>query len=476
MSKGRLESRITIPTGGWTGTIDDSNAAGAVVWTVAAGTYYLSSLLDAFEDALNLAAPTDTITVSASLGESGTGKVSITSTGNGTLVWTSTDLRNLLGYSANLTLVASTANTASSRARSMWLADCPYDAPNEIVPWTGWIETDRRTVESPGGTLYSIGGRSKRATWIRWHAVARSRASQANESTTNESFERFVIDGVWGDAAWGTPGGPVKFYPDADASDWVEYAVNLSEFNSFRPEHWADGWAGGPWKCRLERLVMQDSSDSNRLSPTAALLTSGASTTAGTSQATASVTPGSSRAVYAAILAAGTTDAVPTCSGNGITWVQEETVYVAASNNRRLTVFRAMGAAPSSGAITFDFGGTNMGSFAWAVVECPNVNQDGTSASGATLQSVTTAPGSAATSITSTLAALEHSNNLHICFVAASANATITHDADFAELADTGTTTPDIQIEVQWAAGEVECISTFASTTPGTISLEVRAG
>ncbi len=259
MSKGRLEAKITVPAGGWTGTIDDSGGGGAAAWTVAAGEYYLTSLLTAFAAALNVAATTDTLTVTASLGEDGTGKVSVTSTGNGTLVWTSTDLRDLLGYSANLTLVANTANTAAAQARSLWIADCPYDAPNEIFPWVGIVEADARSMESAGGRVYSLSGQKRFWTWLRWAVVAREHASQANESTTNESFERFVRDGVWGlDASWGTPGGNVRFYPDADAGDWVEYAVSLPR--EFRPEHWADGWAGGPWRCGFERLVYQTDS------------------------------------------------------------------------------------------------------------------------------------------------------------------------------------------------------------------------
>lgn len=473
MSKGRLEARITVPSGGWTGTIDDSGGGGAAAWTVAEGEYFLSSLIDAFEDALNLAATTDTITITYGSGEGGTGKVSITSTGNGSLVWTSGDLRDLLGYTATLTLVAATPNVGSYQARSLWIADCSYDAPNEVFPWLGAIETDARSTESPGGALFALTGQYKFILEdLRWHAVARTRASQANESTVNESFERFIRDGVWGFASWGTPGGTIRFYPNADSTNWVEYAVSLPR--GFKPDHWADGWAGGPWRCGFDRLVYQDASD-DRGTPGAALLTSGSSSVDATSIATSAVTPGSNRAVYAAVLGSSSAgDTTPTATGCGLTWVAEESVLVSASNNRRLTVFRAMGAAPTPGAITFSWGATSQLSFAWSVVECDDVETGGASAALATRQSVT-ATGTGVVTIAPTLAALEHANNLHLCFVGLSIGTGITPDADFAELSDDGAASAAIRLEAQWAVGQLPCTSTFSSADVGAISLEVVA-
>lgn len=469
MSNGRLESLIRVPTGGYSGTIDDSGGGAAVAWTLPAGDYFFSDLIVELADALNVAAPTDTLTVAASLGEGGTGKVSITSTGNASLVWTDAGLRDLLGYDANLTLVAGVANTGNARARSVWLADCAYDAPNEVHPWVGWREVDGRSSESAAGDVYSTRGGSKRATWLRWNAVARSRASEANESTVNESFERFLIDGVWGEAEWGTLGEGLRFYPDASASEWVEYAVVLPE--EFVPEHFFDGWAGGPWRCQLKRLVYQDASD-DRGAPAAALLTSGSSTTDATSIATASISPGSNRALYAAVLAAGATDVTPTCTGCGVTWVQEKTLVVSASSNRRLTIFRAMG-TPSTGALTFDFGGTSMFSWAWSVVECTDVDTGGSSASVATRQSPTNTV-AAGTSLTGTLAALEHANNLHLAFFGASVGTGIGNDANFAELMDLGTSSAAIRLETQWAVGQATCTATVTADI-GVVSLEVKA-
>lgn len=475
MAKGRLEALITVPTGGWDCTIDDSGGGGAVTANVPAGEYYLNELIDELETQLNVAATTDTITVSGSLGEGGTGKTSITSSGNATLVWTSTDLRDLLGYTGNLTLVAATANTSTAQAKALWRPDCEYDAPNAIAPWAGWLETDGRSVESPGGRLFSLIGRSKRATWLRWHAVARTRASEANETTDNESFERFVRECIWGiDVTWATPGGPFRFFPDADATDWVEYGVNLSEFREFKPEHWADGWAGGPWRCGFPRLVVQDQSeDRNDLTPAA--LTSGSSTTDGTGFTTASVDPTDNAAIYIGILcsSSGTAAAPSSVIGNGITYTLEEEIHLTSGTSRHLSVWRGMAATPSAGTIAITFGTSHTGC-CWAVVEVPGANTSGSNASGATPQS-TTSTTTAGTTSTGTLSTLEHENNVHICFVGTNL-AAVTPDADFAELADVTSATPTNGLEVEWARNQTICTATHASGESGVVSLEVKAG
>lgn len=255
MGFGRLEAQIRVPTGGWTGTIDDSGGGGALAWSVAAGTYYIDELLAALHSALNTAATTDTIYVSISHGELGTGKVTIAGTATFAIVWVHTDLRDLLGYTGNLS--GSSSYLAPNHARSIWLGDCAYKAPNEIYPWGGWPEADFRTVESAAGQVWAYVGQKKETAWLEWEAVRRARASKANEVVVNESFQRFVEDGVWGFASWGTPGGPLRFFPNADAGGWVEYYA--TELGKLEPSQFADGWAGGPWKVRLPRLVVKAS-------------------------------------------------------------------------------------------------------------------------------------------------------------------------------------------------------------------------
>lgn len=259
-TKGRLEARIKVPTGGWEGTVDGNT------FTVAAGYYYMSSadgdgggstsFLAVVEAALE-AAVAKTFTVALSGGESSrTGLVTITASAAAAINWVSTDLRQILGFDGNL--ASNTSWTSESAAKSVWLPDCHYVAPNAIDgSWRGFQEGDQQSVQSPSGYAWSHMGEERTALDegdLAWEAVSRKKAIQANEETANESWERFAREGIWGTAAWGTAGGPIRFYPDADAATTFAtwHAMSLRRV---RPTHFSDGFPGGAWTVRLPRLL-----------------------------------------------------------------------------------------------------------------------------------------------------------------------------------------------------------------------------
>lgn len=200
------------------------------------------------------------------------------------------------------------------------------------------------------------------------------------------------------------------------------------------------------------------------------LLTAGSSTSDGTIFQTASVTPGANRAIYVAVQSAvGTGPVAPTTTGNGLTYTQEETV---AFSTRRLTVYRAMGASPSAGQITFTFGVAQTSAI-WQVIECSNVDTTGTDASGATVQSVT-ATVAAGTTFTTTLAALQDGHSRHLCWVGLDISSTVNPDADLLELSDASVAAGASTLESQTALLELTCTPTFASSNGGGISIEVQ--
>ncbi len=207
------------------------------------------------------------------------------------------------------------------------------------------------------------------------------------------------------------------------------------------------------------------------------LLTSGTDVVSGTTAVTSSVTPGANRVVYAAFLSAlASGPAAPSgVTGNGLTWVQEETTTFHTTAGRRLTVFRALGASPSAGAITATWGASQTAKL-WSVVECANASTGGTNGSTATVQSVpitsTTTPG---TTYTNTLSALTASTSVHLAFGGISINNAHTPDADFAELSDNQTATGVSGLEAQWATNQTAVTPTFSSANYGGISIEVRA-
>lgn len=145
-------------------------------------------------------------------------------------------------------------------------------------------------------------------------------------------------------------------------------------------------------------------------------LTGGASDTDGTSFSTASVSPTGDRLVLLAVelsLISSAADVTePTISGNGLTWVAVASVlhWPDATNwFSKLYVFRAMGASPSTGAISITTTET-MDSVAWSVAEFANVDTGGTNGSAAVVQSATNAA-AATNTVTATLAAFATTDN-----------------------------------------------------------------
>ncbi len=202
------------------------------------------------------------------------------------------------------------------------------------------------------------------------------------------------------------------------------------------------------------------------------LLTSGSGTAALTA-VTASVSPAGNAVVYAVFQSSLASEPdSPTVAGNGLTWVQEEAVSWHNEGDRRMTVFRAMGAAPTPDTITATWLESQT-SFLWQVVQCTGVDTGGTSGSSATAQSVTTTV-TAQVTLTNTLAALGGASNAHLAFTGLQINSTVNPDPDFAELADVAIGTGAQTLESEWAINQTAVTPTFASANAGCISLEVK--
>lgn len=209
-----------------------------------------------------------------------------------------------------------------------------------------------------------------------------------------------------------------------------------------------------------------------RLLPTPAVLTENASTVDGLQFVTASVTPAANRPVYIGIAHVGTTATLPSSvTGCGLTWNLVQSAPFLGSGIRRLNVYEAIGAAPSAGAITIDFG-SSQSSCVWSVISVPNA-----ATSSPTAQSKQGSANSA-TSFASTFAgALEHANNVHLGFAALASNIDIVPDANSAELSDRAPAEAGIcRLAAHWARGQITMTPTFALANVAMISVEVKAG
>ena len=185
---------------------------------------------------------------------------------------------------------------------------------------------------------------------------------------------------------------------------------------------------------------------------------------------TASIAPGANRLVLLWVNDRGTGNpTVTSVAGNGLTWVQVNTLTF--GSNGRLTLYRAMGAAPTAGTVTITFSGT-IARACWSIVEYDGVDTSGTDGSGAVVQSVTGT--AASTSLTVTLAAFADANNVATGGFSTTSNSTYTAGGGFSiygsaaqstslSIATEGLPTNDTTVDIS-----------VASTTIAGIAVEVR--
>ena len=228
MGSGRLCSQITVPSGGWTMTPTITAIGGPYTCTVPAGTYFSSTeLLTAVQTALDGATGGDgAFTVSGSLTDhTGTGLVTIAhATQTFTLIWTSTDLRDVLGFTGTLTPAALTF-TGTTHLRGVWLPDCPVDATYGSE--AGHTEVHRSEMVGTDGSVSALcyGQSRVRQPRVAWSHVTRPRARISGETTTGASFERWWLDTHGGTRTYFPVAPQVRWYPDSGVATYYTYRL-----------------------------------------------------------------------------------------------------------------------------------------------------------------------------------------------------------------------------------------------------------
>ncbi len=175
--------------------------------------------------------------------------------------------------------------------------------------------------------------------------------------------------------------------------------------------------------------------------------------------------------------------AIPTATGNGLTWETVETGIAGPGGNHRLTCLRAMrtGAAPAPGALTLAFAGQPQALCGWSVFEYDNVDTTGANGSGAVTQHPS-GTAAAATTLTVPLAPFgDPANNLAVGAIMLAAVHPVTTGSGFTEIdvqsPNTGlgqSATLQTQDRAGAAAG-VEWSWTGAASNAFAIALEVKA-
>ena len=220
MIDGRVEGYFT-PSAAFTISVTTSAPATTLPVTVALATYGgITAFCAVLQAALIAQKPLSSGTwqVTLSTGASGTGKVTIATTaGTYSITWgASADqvaLRDLLGFAGNIGTGATATGTL--QARGLWMPDCGMKG--DIDPAQAPLDDDVTMTVSPTGQVLTRSGSSRyKHTNITWEIVAKNRIWQSEETTTNQSYERFYGDVIRGRKhPWFTPGSKVDAWDHA---------------------------------------------------------------------------------------------------------------------------------------------------------------------------------------------------------------------------------------------------------------------
>lgn len=219
-----------------------------------AGNYYPDTLCAHLQTELNSQrAGSGGATWAVSLSTT-TGLVTISmSSGTFSITWTSTALRDALGFAANIT--TQTSVTAPAAARGIFVPDCPLalDSDPRMAP----MITDHRQTQSPTGfVLGLVGNIHYRLRNIRWSHVTRTRTW--NTSATDPSWERFVKDVQIGQGhSWFTPSSRVRIIDQSGselASDAGTFTWQMKGVSSVEPRKVTENWTG-MWRIEIPELV-----------------------------------------------------------------------------------------------------------------------------------------------------------------------------------------------------------------------------
>lgn len=245
---GHVQGQFTVPSGI---TISvTTNAGGPTSVPITAGAYFMDDFLVQLDADLESGQTVSggNWVVTMSTGAGGTGLVTIAVT-NGTfsITWTSTILRNLLGYTSNIS--AQTSSTGGLVPYGLWMPDCPMYVEGghlDAAPLT----TDLRQSMTPTGRVFGhVGNVKYQHAGVRWSHCPSHKVWSIDASPSTESFETFWTSVIVGQGhTWFTPSSKLKIIAHTDnwlgesyVSGW--YLSGGVSFSSLVTRA-VDGWDG----------------------------------------------------------------------------------------------------------------------------------------------------------------------------------------------------------------------------------------
>lgn len=207
---GRVEAAFACP--GET-LIATNSGGGPTNVTIPAGSYFPTDFVATIAARLNAVRTPATWTVTLDP-LSGLTTVNWTGSGNFTLNFAGApNTMTTLGFTGILSgITAGLAQTGPNAHRFLWIPNHPLNS--DVDSKQSPTENDMRQVESPLGTVTTLVGTDKTVhTGLEWSHVQASRAWISEETTPNQSYERFYLDAIRGNGhAWSAPNLALKIY------------------------------------------------------------------------------------------------------------------------------------------------------------------------------------------------------------------------------------------------------------------------
>ena len=240
-SLGKLEGLIPITAIQTMTCTETTPNTGSTAVTVAVADYYLTSttsLLAAVKNALDTISgnSTYTVTLDDDNDDTSTGKVTISATGivSFQITWTTTALRDILGFTGTITGAAT--YTAPNQAKYLHLPDVGRSEMQMPLGVDRPIR-DSNIVFTPGSdTSYGMSFATRNVNRFALHNMLGSKTWTTLEVVVNEALQTFWTDVI------------AKTYPvrwHADRNDDATYLPwRILRSNDFAPEPVVGGWVG----------------------------------------------------------------------------------------------------------------------------------------------------------------------------------------------------------------------------------------
>lgn len=237
----KYEGRITVPTGGYAVSVTDSGGTASV--TLAAGDYYPNSstaLLSTFAAELtanSTLAGTYTCTSDDDT-DAATGRITLAASGGGnvSVTWSSTALRDLLGFTGNLS--GATTYTSTGACKYIYLPNVPRAEAMAPDGSAGVAMTDSSVTVSPSGTSKILAYSTRYVNRLAFRFLTGRKTWTAAETYANESLESFYLATI----AYGIP---LRYHYDR-ATDGTYVNERIVQPQMFAAVPAVGGWVGGP--------------------------------------------------------------------------------------------------------------------------------------------------------------------------------------------------------------------------------------